>query len=78
LQGQSFIVVSVADDEQVQLVAETALRLHATRAQHYGTLVIDELVPPGTSERQTAESPDRGLDLQARQRNDVLGPEADA
>ena len=80
LQGQSFVVVSAATAEQVQHVTEVATRAHATRAQHYGTLVIEELIPPGTSAHQTAESPDRGLDLQVqkRTRDDVLGPEADA
>ena len=78
LQGQSFVVVSAAHAEQVQRVTEVATRTHPTRAQHYGTLVVEELISPGTSARQTAESPDRGLDLQTRTRDDVLGPEADA
>lgn len=77
-QGQSFVVVSAADAEQVQRAAEVARRTPATRAQHYGTLVIEELVPPGTSAQQTAESPDRGLDLQKGSRSDVPGAEADA
>ncbi len=77
-QGQSFVVVSAAHGEPVQRVAEVAMRLHATRAQHYGALVIEELVPPGTSQFQTAESPDRGLDLQTPARDDVLSPDADA
>ena len=78
LQGQSFVVVRAAHAEQVQRVTEVATRTHATRAQHYGRLVVEELISPGTSVRQTAESPDRGLDLQTGTRNDVLGPEADA
>jgi len=78
LQGQSFVVVSAAHDEQVQRVTEVATHAHATRAQHYGTLLIEELIAPGTSARQTTESPDRGLDLQTGARNDVLGPKADA
>ena len=78
LQGQNFVVVSAAHDEQVQRVTEVATRTHATRAQRYGALVIEELVPPGVSGHQTAESPDRGLDLQKDTRDDVLGPEADA
>ena len=78
LQGQSFVVVSAAHDEQVQRATEVATRAHATRAQHYGSLVIEELIPPGTSAHQTSESPDRGLDLQKGTRDDVLGPEADA
>ena len=63
-QGQSFVVVGAADGDRVQRVAEVARRAHATRAQHYGMLVVEELVPPGNSTHQTAESPDRGLDLQ--------------
>ena len=78
LQGQSFVVVSAANTEKVQCVTEVAIRAHATRAQHYGTLVIEELIALGTSDHQTAESPDRGLDLQTGTRSDVLGPEADA
>ena len=78
LQGQSFVVVSTAQDEQLQRATEVATRAHATRAQHYGLLVTEELIPPGSSNHQTAESPDRGLDLQKSTRDDVLGPEADA
>jgi len=78
LQGNSFVVVGTARDEQVQRVTEVAIGAQATRAQHYGTLMITELIPPGPSARQTAESPDRGLDLQKGTRDDVLGPEADA
>ena len=77
-QGQSFVVVGAADDEQVQRVTEVAERLQATRAQRYGMLVIEELVAPGETAQQTAESPDRGLDLQRDTRNDVLSREADA
>jgi len=76
--GQSFVVVGAADDEQVQRVTEVAERLQATRAQRYGMLVIEELVAPGETAQQTAESPDRGLDLQRDTRNDVLSREADA
>ncbi len=78
LQGQSFVVVRAADSERVELVTEVAQRTHATRAQHYGSFVIEELIPPGTTTQQTAESPDRGLDLQKRKRDDLHGPEADA
>ena len=64
LLGQSFIVVYAPHEAQVQQVTEIALRLHATRAQRYGALLIEELVPAGTGEPQVAESPDRGLDAQ--------------
>jgi len=78
LQGQSFVVVSAAEDEQVQRATEVALHTNATRAQRYGTLLIEELIAPGTTTQQTSESPDRGLDLQRGTLGDVLGPEADA
>jgi hypothetical protein len=77
-QGQIFLVVSAPRGEQVQRATEVAMRKHATRAQRYGSLVIEELIPPGTSVQQSAESPDRGLDLQEGTRDDVLGPKADA
>ena len=76
--GQSFVVVGAASDDLVQRVTDVAIHTHATRAQRYGSLVIEELVPPGNSDHQTAESPDRGLDLQSGTRNDVLSAEADA
>ena len=79
LQGQSFVVVSTPHHDQVQRAADVAARCQATRAQRYGSLVVEELVDPGSSPQQTAESPDRGLDRQAPPvRGDVLSPEADA
>jgi hypothetical protein len=78
LEGQNFVVVSAQNDDQVQRVTQVAVQWQATRAQRYGTLIVEELVAPGTSQQQTAESPARGLDQQAPARMDVLGPEADA
>lgn len=78
LQGQSFVAVSAPHNEQVQLATDVAVRCGATRAQRYGSLIVEELVAPGTSPQQTAESPDRGLDQQAPARLDVLSREADA
>lgn len=78
LQGQSFVLVRAVHDEQVQGAADVAARFRATRAQHYGRLIVEELIPPGTSPLQTAESPDRGLDTQTPARPDVRGPVADA
>ena len=66
LQGQNFLVVNAAHDAQAQRVTAIALAFHATRAQRYGTLLIEELVPTGVTEHQVAESPDRGLDAQTR------------
>ena len=77
-QGQSFVVVSTPSGEEMQRAAEVANRCSATRAQHYGMLVVEELVAPGTSPQQTAESPDRGLDQQAPAHGDVLSRDADA
>ena len=78
LQGQSFVVVSTPHHDQVQRAADVAARCCATRAQHYGMLIVEELVSPGTSPQQTSESPDRGLDQQAAVRLDALSPDADA
>lgn len=78
LQGQSFVVVKAANGAEVQLAAEVAEHQHATRAQHYGSFIIEELVQPGTTDVQTTETPDSGLDLQKGNRDDVLSREADA
>lgn len=67
LQGQSFVVVKAEVDDAVQRVTDVAKQVHATRAQRYGSLVIEELIPPGSTGNQISESPDRGLDLQKRQ-----------
>jgi alcohol dehydrogenase class IV len=66
LQGQSFLVVHAPHDEQLAQATEVALRFGATRAQRYGSLLIEELVPVGSSAVQVAESSDRGLDAQTR------------
>ena len=62
--GHSFLVVRAPKDEQAQHVADIARRFHATRAQSYGHLLIEELIEVGSGENQVAESPDRGLDAQ--------------
>lgn len=64
IKGHSFLVVRASDDDRIQQVAEIARRFHATRAQSYGRLLIEELIEVGDDERQVAESPDRGLDAQ--------------
>ena len=66
LKGHSFLVVKASGDDRVQQVSEVARRFHATRAQSYGRLLIEELIEVGSGERQVAESPDRGLDAQTR------------
>jgi len=62
--GHSFLVVRAPKDEQSSQVAEISKRFHASRAQKYGRLMIEELIEVGTGEVQVAESPDRGLDAQ--------------
>lgn len=65
-QGSCFLVVRARDEHEADQVAEIALRCNASRAQRYGSLLIEELIPVGGSERQVAESNDRGLDAQTR------------
>jgi hypothetical protein len=64
LQGHTFLVIDAPDDEQVQRVAEIARRFGAARAQRYGRFVIEELIEVGSTDQQTPESPELGLDAQ--------------
>jgi len=63
-QGSSFLVVRAPDQAAADRIAETARRHHASRAQRYGSLLIEELIDVGGSEQQVAESSARGLDAQ--------------
>jgi hypothetical protein len=65
-QGQAFVCVKADDDAALQRIVAVARRFHGSRAQRYGNLVIEELLPVGNDEPQVAESPDRGLDEQKR------------
>ena len=64
--GAYFVLVGAESGEQVQAATSVAIACHASRAQRYGSLMIEELVPVGHTARQVAESPDRGLDAQTR------------
>lgn len=64
LQGQCFVLVRAPQDEQVKQVTAVALKFNASRAQHYGSLLVEELVPVGATDRQVPESPETGLDAQ--------------
>lgn len=64
--GSSFLVVESPDQDAADRIAEIALRHNASRAQLYGRLLIEELIPVGHSDKQVAESNDRGLDAQTR------------
>jgi hypothetical protein len=72
-QGQGFLVVHAPHDEQVKRVTRIARTHQATRAQKYGTLMIEDLIEVGSNQQQVAESPDRGLDAQT-----VSGTEGEA
>jgi len=65
-QGSSFLVVRAPKQAAADKVAEIAMQCHAIRAQRYGSLMIEELIPVGGSDKQVAESNDRGLDSQTR------------
>ena len=69
-QGSSFLVVRAGNQDAADRIAAVALRFHASRAQRYGTMLIEELIPVGGSDRQVAESSDRGLDAQTRSGNE--------
>lgn len=62
--GNSFLVIKAAKDDEARRVAAVAECHAATRAQHYGRWLIEELIGVGTTDRQVSESPDRGLDAQ--------------
>jgi hypothetical protein len=65
-EGFSFLVVKAPDADRAGRVADIAKRFHAQRAQKFGHLIIEELIPVGSDDRQVAESPDRGIDAQTR------------
>ena len=62
--GHPFVSVRAERDEAARRAGAICARFHADRAQKFGRLVIEELIEPGTGQRQVAESPDRGLDPQ--------------
>jgi hypothetical protein len=65
-QGHWFLVVKAPSDEDTHRVTDILRRHHAFRAQKYGRLIIEELIEPGSGQKQVGESPDRGLDAQTR------------
>jgi hypothetical protein len=64
--GHWFLVVKAPSDDDTQRVAVILRQHHAFRAQKYGRLLIEELIEPGSGQKQVGESPDRGLDAQTR------------
>jgi hypothetical protein len=65
-QGHPFVSVLAAEDAAARRVADIVVRYNADRAQSFGHLIIEELIEPGTGQRQAKESPDTGLDPQTR------------
>lgn len=63
-QGSSFLVVNAPGNDATRQVAAIVAAHKATRAQKYGRLIIEELIEPGTGEKQVPESPDSGTDAQ--------------
>lgn len=61
-QGYSFLIVHAPQRDKAEQVADVARHFHAERAQKYGNFMIEELITPPGDDRQTFESPARGLD----------------
>ncbi len=65
-QGHPFVSVLAPADDAARRAADIVAGYNADRAQKFGRLVIEELIEPGTGQRQARESPDTGLDPQTR------------
>ncbi len=63
-QGHPFVSVLAEKDDEARRAAGIVARCNADRAQKFGRLIIEELIEPGTGQRQAKESPDTGLDPQ--------------
>src|ERR1700760_4659391 len=65
-EGHPFVSVLAPEDDAARRAADIVARYNADRAQKFGRLIIEELIEPGTGQRQAKESPDTGLDPQTR------------
>jgi hypothetical protein len=65
-QGHPFVSVLAPEDDAARRAADIVARYNADRAQKFGRLIIEELIEPGSGQRQAKESPDTGLDPQTR------------
>ena len=63
-EGHPFVSVRAPEDESARRAADIVARCNSDRAQLFGHLLIEELIEPGTGQRQARESPDTGLDPQ--------------
>lgn len=66
VEGHPFVSVLAPEDDAARRAADIVARHNADRAQKFGRLIIEELLEPGTGQRQANESPDTGLDPQTR------------
>ena len=62
--GHPFVSVLAPEDDAARRAADIVARYNADRAQKFGRLIIEELIEPGSGQRQANESPDTGLDPQ--------------
>ncbi len=62
--GHPFVSVLAPENDAARRAADIAARYNADRAQKFGSMIIEELIEPGTGQRQARESPDTGLDPQ--------------
>ena len=69
-QGHPFVSVLAPEDDAARRAAGIIARYNADRAQKFGRLIIEELIEPGTGQRQAKESPDTGLDPQTHSGNE--------
>jgi hypothetical protein len=65
-EGHPFVSVLAERDDEARRAGDIVARYNADRAQKFGRLIIEELIEPGTGQRQARESPDTGLDPQTR------------
>jgi hypothetical protein len=69
-QGHPFVSVLAPEDDAARRAADIVARYNADRAQKFGRLIIEELIEPGSGQRQAKESPDTGLDPQTHSGNE--------
>jgi len=76
VEGHPFVSVLAPEDDAARRAADIVARFNADRAQKFGRLIIEELIEPGSGQRQSRESPDTGLDPQTRSGNESgTGPQ---
>ena len=73
-QGHPFVSVLAPEEDEARKAGDIVARHNADRAQKFGSLIIEELIEPGSGQRQAKESPDTGLDSQTRSGRESAGP----